>query len=161
MSTASESGTYFKDIYADLKRRLPELPTGDPSPNLQECIGSKPYYVNFVRAEKLARQHNLSPEIITHLQEMALLQYSRDYHPPNIHGLLELLEEYGLTPSERSRIAQLIEQEESYPCFSFSKATERAAYLEDYSLFVREALVPPSGISRFIARIKGLFGRRK
>jgi len=152
MSAAKESGTYFKDIYADLKRRLPEFPTDDPSPNLQECIGIKPDYVNFVRAEMLARQHNLSSEIITHLREMAILQYRRDYG--NIHGLLTLIEEYGLTPSERSRIVQLIEQEEKYPCFSFSKETEMAMGPR-----IRPALVKPSVLSRFITWIKRLFGR--
>lgn len=164
MSAAKESGTYFKDIYTDLKRQLPEFPTDDPSPNLQECIGIKPDYVNFVRAEMLARQYNLSSEIITHLREMAILQYLVDYK--NIAGLQALMQEFNLTPSERSRIVGLIEQEKEYPCFSFSKHTQlainenwRKEWRNEYLPIVQEVMIKPSVLSRLILRIKRLFGR--
>jgi len=119
---ANESGTYFRDIYADIVKQLPQLPTDDPSPNLQECIRDN--YVNFVRAERLAKQHNLAPDIIKHLQELAILQYLVDFD--NREGLLALGSAFNLNKSERIRLIQLIMKESIYPCFSFNKHMEMA-----------------------------------
>jgi hypothetical protein len=120
---ADKSGTYFKDIYADIVKQLPQFPTDDPSPNLQECIRDN--YVNFVRAERLAKGHNLAPEIVKHLQELAILQYLVDFG--NREGLLELGHEFNFSRDERVRLIQLIMKESVYPCFSFSRRTEMAA----------------------------------
>lgn len=119
---AKQTGTYFRDIYSNIVRQLPQFPIDDPNPNLQECI--KPDYVNFVRAEILAKKHNLSSDIIKHLQEMAVLQYLVDYN--NLEGLLKLSSDYNLSRSERIRLVNLVAQESAYPCFSFSKTTEIA-----------------------------------
>ena len=156
----NQSGTYFRDIYANLVKQLPEFPTGDPSPNLQECISK----VNFVRAEMLAMQHNLSSDVITHLREMAILQFVIDYK--NGPGLRKLTENFSLSPAEVGRIAGLIAQEKEYPCFSFSKNTELAinenwaqVWKEEYSPIIQQVVkAKPSILSRFIGWIKRLFG---
>ena len=114
---ANQTGTYFRDIYTDIVKQLPQFPTNDPSPNLQECIRDD--YVNFVRAEKLAKQHNLALDIIKHLQELAILQYLVDFD--NREGLLALGNEFNFSQPERVRLIQLIMKESTYPCFSFSK----------------------------------------
>lgn len=140
---ASQTGTYFKDIYNDLMSRLPEFPSNDPPPNLQESI--KPGYVNFVRAEMLARQHNLPSEVITHLREMAILQYVIDYK--NGPGLERLIDDFTLSQTEIRRIVGLIEQEKVYPCFSFSKNIKLAideswaqVWQEEYMPIVRQSI---------------------
>ena len=68
---ANEPEHYFRDIYNSLINRLNDFPSDDPSPNIQECL-KKP---NFVRAEMLAKQHNLPSETIIQIQEMTVLQY--------------------------------------------------------------------------------------
>lgn len=156
----NKPGTYFRDIYANLVKQLPEFPNNDPSPNLQKCI-SEP---NFVRAEMLARQHNLPSDVITHLQEMAILQYVIDFK--NGPGLRKLIAEFGLSPTEVGRIAGLIVQEKEYPCFSFSKNTEMAIdenwaprWHTEYLPIIQQVVkVKPSALSRFIGWIKRLFG---
>jgi len=102
-------------------------------------------YVNFVRAEMLAKQHGLSDSLITNLQEMAILQYVVDYK--NGHGVMELVEKFGLSSRDIGRLARLIEQEMEYPCFSFSRETRMASgdkwahdYEEKYAPILREAM---------------------
>lgn len=166
MNIASESGTYFRDIYADLMKRLPDFPTSDPTPNLQECIGTKPNYVNFVRAEMLARQHSLPLDVITHLREMAIFQFLIDYK--NIAGLRKLIDEFDFNPAELSRVIGLIEKEKIYPCFSFAKNTELAInenwgeiWQKEYSPLVQQVIGKPSVLARFITWIKRFFGRNR
>ena len=166
MNIVSEYGTYFRDIYADLMERLPEFPTSDPSPNLQECVGTRPNYVNFVRAEMLARQHNLPPDIIAHLQEMAIIQHLIDYRTSI--GFYKLMDEFNLNPTERSRIIRLIKKEKTYPCFSFSKNTELAinenwagVWEKEYFPLIQQMIGKPSVLSRFITWIKRLFGSNR
>jgi hypothetical protein len=162
MNLASEPGRYFRDIYADLVERIPELPTIDPTPNLRECI----HTANFVRAEMLARQQNLSLDVITHLREMAILQYIIDYR--NFDGLKRLIVEFELTPAEVRRILGLIEREKTYPCFSLSKNTEMAVrenwsevWQRDYAQHIPELMRKLSVLSRFITWLKNLFGRNR
>jgi hypothetical protein len=113
-----QTGHYFRDIYTNLISRLAEFPDDDPSPNLRECI-EKP---NFVRAEMLARQHNLPTETLIQIQELTVLQYLIDFG--NDQGLARVMHIYQMTPMELDRIVDLIKQEEYYPCFSFSRSTE-------------------------------------
>jgi hypothetical protein len=74
--------------------------------------------------EMLARQHNLPLDLITHLREMAIIQFLIDYK--NIAGLQKLIDAFDLDRAERSRIFGLIEKEKIYPCFSFTKNTQLA-----------------------------------
>jgi len=156
----NQSGTYFRDIYATLVKQLPEFPNDDPSPNLQECISN----ANFVRAEMLARQLNLPSNVITHLREMAILQYVIDYK--NRPGLQKLIENFSLSPAEVRRTAGLIEQEKEYPCFSLSGNTEMAnagnwaqVWNENYSPIIQQVVKAELPVlSRFIGWIKRLFG---
>jgi len=129
MSITNEPGAYFRYIYADLLKRLPSFPATDPAPNLKDCISAPNQErsnsgPNFVRAEMLARQHNLPSDVITHLREIAILQYVIDYK--NFVGLEVLIREFGLSPDEVSRIIELIKTEKTYPCFSYTGATELA-----------------------------------
>lgn len=162
MNEASESGAYFKCVYADLLERLPEFPASDPAPNLRECIPA----ANFVRAEMLAKQHELPSEVITRLREMAVLQYVIDYR--NFDGLDRLIEQFELTQSDITRILALIQEERAYPCFSFSKATEMAAnenwsgiWQKEYAQPMQERIGKPSVLSRFAKWVKGLFVRER
>jgi len=161
MNIVSEPGTYFRDVYADLLKRVPGFPASDPNPNLPECISA----ANFVRAEMLARQHKLPSDVITHLREMAVLQCIIDYR--NFDGLKRLVEEFELAPAEVRRILGLIEAENTYPCFSFSKKTELAVdenwagvWQKDYYPLVQQVIGKPSVLARFIAWIKTLLLRR-
>jgi len=114
----NETGHYFRDIYNSLINRLNEFPNDDPSPNFQECLKSP----NFVRAETLAKQHNLPSETVIQIQEMTVLQYLIDYG--NEEGLANIMHLFKMTPMELDRIVELIKKEEYYPCFSFSHSTE-------------------------------------
>jgi len=174
----NQSGTYFRDIYANLVKELPEFPSNDPSPNLQDCINEKYTYVdpqgnkseryglNFVRAEMLARQHKLPSDVVTHLREMAILQYVIDFK--NAPGLQKVVSEFGLSATEIGRIAGLIAQEKEYPCFSFSKNTELAIdenwaprwHTEYLPIIEQLVKVKPSVLSRFIGWVKRLFVRK-
>jgi len=160
----SETNTYFKDIYDELVKRLPTFPEDDPSPNMQECIRND--YVNFVRAEMLAKKHNLSSDVITHLQELALMQYFMDYD--NFIGFEKLIHEYKITQNDRTRIVLLSLKETKYPCFHFSQHTldsideNQAARYAGSSSFraKREAKGKPNFISRFIKWLKGIFTKK-
>jgi len=116
----SESGTYFRDVLVDLKGRLSEFPDDDPSPNLRMCIDGS----NYVRAEMLARQHNLSLDVVTHLRELAVFQYMVDFE--NTPGLLRLREDFGFSRDEALRILRLVLSEKKYPGFSYSRNTVMA-----------------------------------
>ena len=159
----SETGTYFKGIYSDLVNRLPSFPSDDPSPNLQDCI--KTDYVNFVKAETLAESHNLPKDIITHLQELALMQYMWDYN--NLSGFEKLIQEYHISQKERIRIGLLILNEKEYPCFSFKKNTLNTIdenWASKYGIpfqverEVKEA--KPNIFSRFITWLKNIFKKK-
>jgi hypothetical protein len=159
----SPIGTYFKGIYDDLVKRLPTFPSDDPSPNLQECV--KDDYVNFVRAEMLAKSHNFPDDVITHLQELALMQYMWDYN--NLSGFEKLIQEYHISQKERIRIGLLILNEKEYPCFSFSRNTLNFIdenWASNYGIpfqakkEVKEA--KPNFISRFITWLKNLFKKK-
>ena len=162
----SEVGAYFKDIYRDLVNRLPLFPSDDQPPNLQDCI--KPDYVNFVRAEVLAKSHNLPDDIITHLQELSLNQYFRDYD--NFEGFDKLIKEYKITQKERTRIGLLIlECRDNYPCFHFTQHTlesidenqaERYFGVGVFQTFKGTKETKPNFISRFISWLKGLFKKK-
>jgi hypothetical protein len=114
----TESGYYFRDIYDSLINRLNDFPSDDSSPNLQKCLKEP----NFVRAEMLARQHNLPSETIIQIQEMTVLQYLIDYK--NIPGLAKVMDLYKMTPMELDRIVEIIKKEKYYPCHSTSRTTE-------------------------------------
>ena len=116
-----QAGVYFQDLYANLKSKAPMLPSDDPSPNIQTCI-DRP---NFVRAELLARKHNLSSDIVIACQELAIMQYVVDFQ--NVLGLRIIIKEFKVTPMELNRIFALLQQETSYTCFSFTKATTWAS----------------------------------
>jgi hypothetical protein len=159
----NESGTYFKSIYDDIVKRLPTFPSDDPSSNFRECI--RPNYVNFVRAETLAENHNLPKDIIAHLQELALMQYMWDYN--NLEGFEKLIQEYRISQKERIRIGLLILNEKEYPCFSFSRNTLNNIdenWASNYGIpfqverEVKEA--KPNFISRFITWLKNLFKKK-
>jgi hypothetical protein len=135
----SELGYYFRDNVESLTKKKSEFPCDDPSPNLQQCLDFKnqnPYIfqgltyhgLNLVRAEMLAKQHNLSSEIIIQIQELAILQYlwdfwdsARDTEQPELREMLKL---FKITPAELVRIIDLIKEEKEYPLFSYSRATE-------------------------------------
>ncbi len=134
-----QEGHYFRDIRNNLMGKRKDFPADDPSPNLQECLdcnanetytfnGLKQYGFNLVRAEMLAKQHNLSPEIIIQIQELAILQYIWDFN--NDIGLRKLLENFKITPAELTRIMDLIKQEKEYPLFSYSHSTEDSSQLD-------------------------------
>lgn len=127
------TGNHFKEIYADLISNLINLPTNDPSPNLQDCL--KEHYFNnllkeerfgldFVRAEYLALKHNCPTKIINGIREMAILQFLYDFH--NFRALKLLIKQFNLTPIEINNIVQYVEFENEYPCLSFSKNTAMA-----------------------------------
>lgn len=156
---ANQTGTYFRDLYADIVKQLPQFPTNDPSPNLQECIRDD--YVNFVRAEMLAKKHNLPSDVVTHLQELALMQYFKDYD--NLTGFEKLIQEYKITPNNRARIVLLSLKENNYPCFHFTQHTldaidDNQAGIYAGSSFSRvKKEAKPNCISRFIAWLKSPF----
>jgi hypothetical protein len=161
----SETGTYFKVIYSDIVKRLPSFPIDDPSQNLQDCI--KPDYVNFVRAETLAETHSLPKDVITHLQELSLMQYMWDYN--NLEGFEKLIQEYHISQKERIRIGLLILNEKEYPCFSFNRNTLNTIdenWAGNYGIpfqverEVKEAN-KPNFISRFITWLKNLFKKKE
>jgi hypothetical protein len=135
----SESGYYFRDIVENLTKQKSEFPTDDQSPNLQQCLdfqnqnpyvsqGLKHYGLNLVRAEMLAKQHNLSEEIIIQIQELAILEYFWDFwddkRDSEQAGLKEMLKIFKITPAELARIINLIIKEKEYPLYSYSRATE-------------------------------------
>ena len=153
----NQTGTYFKERYTNLMSQSPKFPSDDPSPNFQACIEQP----NFVRAEMLARQHNLSSEILISLQELAILQFLVDYQ--NAPGLVKLTKQFNMTPAEYHRILGLIKQEKDYPCFSFSKATEQGineSWATQYVPIERkvEALIKPR--VRWFDWILRLFGKK-
>jgi len=160
----SETGTYFKGIYDDIVKRLPSFPNDDPSPNFQECI--KTDYVNFVRAETLAEAHNLPKETITHLQELALMQYMWDYN--NLEGFENLIQAYNISQKERIRIGLLILNEKEYPCFSFNRNTLNTidenwagSYGIPFQVEREGKEAKPNFISRFITWLKNLFKKKE
>ena len=166
---SSETGTYFKEIYNDLVNRLSSFPSDDPPPNIQDCLrgtyqqklngvpnGEEHGFVDFVRAGTLAKSHNLPEDVITHLKELALMQFMWDYN--NLDGFLKLVQEYQISQDERKRIGLLILNEKEYPCFSFSKNT--AKVLDDNLAYKYGIKEKPNFISRFIARLKNLFKKK-
>jgi hypothetical protein len=157
----NQSSTYFRDVYASLVKQISEFPSGDSSNKLHNCVSNG----RFIRAEMLARQFSLPLDVITHLREMAILQYVIDNK--NMPGLQKLIEKFELSPAEVWRIVRLISQEGEYPYFSFNKNTERAAMYESHGEYwddspstqqVIKAKV--SVISRFIRWIRRLFGSK-
>lgn len=161
----SESSEYFQVIYDDLVKRLPSFPSDDPSPNLQDCI--KPDYVNFVRAEMLAKSHNLPNDVITNLQELALFQYFRDYD--NLEGFERLIQEYKITQKGRTRIGLLMLEESKYPCFHFTQHTLDSISENQLEMYFGAGVfrvakegkeAKPNIFSRFIAWLKRLFKKK-
>lgn len=130
----NQVGHYFRDIYDGLISKLDEFPDNDPSPNLRECIRS----VNFVRAELLARQHNLSSDILINLQELTLLQYLVDFE--NIAGLDKATEQYKMTIAEVVRILNLIKTEEYYHFYSYTHNTEQESISASFDSHYRDKL---------------------
>jgi len=102
----------------------------------------------------LARQHNLSVEVVKHLQEMAVLQCLVDFN--SREGLLKLGTEFKLSQSERIRLIKLISNESSYPCFSFSKHTEMAVN-ENWASDWKTLYLPTA--EEFTRKKKGLLSR--
>ena len=140
----------LKELYDNLVVQSSDFPSDDLSPNLQECIRS----VNFVRAEMLARRHNLPSSVFRSLQELALMQYARDFR--NLTGFEKLVKEYNITPSERKQIVLNIFREETYPCFSFSKHTERSIN-ESWAEWTAGYVWQRGAMSRFTAWLKSIF----
>ena len=173
-----ETGTYFKGIYNDLVNRLSSFPSDDPSPNIQDCLrgtyqqkfngvpnGLEHGFVDFVRAGMLAKSHNLPEDVITHLQELALMQFMWDYN--NLEGFEKLIQEYHISQEERKRIGLLILNEKQYPCFSFSAKTLNnidenwaSNYGVPFQVKRETGRAKPNIFSRFITWLKNLFKKK-
>ena len=167
-------GYYFQNLVDELTKRKPEFPTDDPTPNLQQCLdfqctqpykfNQQDYYgLNLVRAEMLAKQHNLSPDVIKHLQELAYLQYSYDFR--NWEGMKNLVDRFETRTKDLKRIFHLIDEEKVYPMFSYRRETEMSideSWHETYDMFKRaviQEVAKPNIISRFFFKFRNLFIR--
>ena len=114
----TKNGRYFKNIYQALFNQMHNFPNNDEPPNIQQCISK----VNFIRAETLARKHNLPTTVVKELQECAIFQYFTDYE--NIQGLCKLSDDFNLALPERQRLIDLIMKEKEYPWFPHNKRTK-------------------------------------
>ena len=72
----------------------------------------------------LAKQHMLADDVISAIRELALMQYMWDFD--NLSGFNTLIQDFNITPSDRTRIVLRILKEGAYPFFSFSKNTEQS-----------------------------------
>lgn len=162
-----QKGHYYKDAYASLLNRLTEFPDTDPSPNLRQCLGEPKQGqdgLNFVRAEMLAKQHMLADDVISAIRELALMQYMWDFD--NLSGFNTLIQDFNITPSDRTRIVLRILKEGAYPFFSFSKNTEQSideSWASRYAPNIHISTKEKQGnlLSRFLAWVKSLFRRNK
>jgi len=103
----------------------------------------------------LAKQHGLPADIVTPLQELAILQYFVDYK--NTPSLLRIADEFGLSRAERLRLLGLISQEETYPLHSYSGHTAMAVNENGVEMWrrVTKQLVPkPSPWDRLKALVR-------